>query len=209
MVLGVFWIFYKTIKICTKVDVSLTLLCIIFWEKLLLSNQCFTGTDIVHIEWIFLLFYEEMEVICNVLEMFLSCSSFQEHSFLAVEIYWLQWKSIVTQFVLWCYFLKSRMDSNIHLTSLDCSRLDFWRSLIRLSELLLSSFHPDIFVCQLFGADNLSKAALAIQNTFCLFASSVLQWPSCACPWSVDMGWNVCLSLGTAYFWTVLSNAFF
>lgn len=62
-------------------------------------------------------------------------------------------------------FLKSSMDANNRLTSLGCSRPDFWRSLVRLSELLLSSFHPDILVCHLFDADSLSKAALAIQNS--------------------------------------------
>lgn len=90
VVLGAFWIFYKTNRVCTKVDVYLTLLCIIFWGKLLLWNQCFM--DIVekrllifywhiyiytYIKWNFFLFYGEMEAICNILEMFLSCSSFQ------------------------------------------------------------------------------------------------------------------------------------
>lgn len=107
--------------------------------------------------------------------MFLSCSSFQEHSF---HIPFLQWKFIVTQFVLWCYFLKSRIDSDTHLTSLGCSRLDFWRSLVRLCELLLSSFHPDIFVCHLFGADTCPKQLLPPRtHSVCLhpqFCSGIL-----------------------------------
>lgn len=81
----------------------------------------------------------------------------------AVEIYCYAVCSLVL--LAGICFLKSSIASNNCLTSLDCSRPDFWRSLIRLSELLLSSLHPDILVCHLFGADSLSKAALAIQNS--------------------------------------------
>lgn len=98
-------------------------------------------------------------------------------------------------------FLKSSIGSNNHLTFLDCSRPDFWRFPMRLSELLLSSFHPDILVCHLFGADNLSKAALAIQNSilsnFIISFTVAILCLSMKCRHGME-----CLSLcsGTAYF---------
>lgn len=99
-------------------------------------------------------------MICNVLEIFLSCSTFQS---LAVEMYCYAICSLVL--LAGVCFLKSSTESNKHLTSLNCSRPDFWRSLIKLSERLLSSFHPDSLVCHFFGAGNMSKAALAIQTS--------------------------------------------
>lgn len=145
-------------------------------KSVLHGYNCEKAFDILLTFCNFLLFYGDIEVIYNVLEMFLSCSSFQG---LTVEIYCYAVRSLVL--LAGVCFLKSSIDSNNHLTSLDCSRPDFWRSSMRLSELLLSSFHPNILVCHLFGADYFAKATLAIQNSI-LIASSLIQWPSCACP---------------------------
>lgn len=135
-------------------------------------------------------------MICSVLEMFLSCSSFQG---LTVEIYCYMVCSLVL--LAGVCVLKSNIDSYDHFTSLDFCRLDFWRSLMRLSELLLSSFSPDILVCHLFGADNLSKAALAIQNS--ILSNFITSFPVAILCLSMKCRHGIeCLSLcsGTAVF---------
>lgn len=130
-------------------------------------------------------------MICNVLEIFLSCSTFQS---LAVEIYCYAICSLVL--LAGVCFLKSSIESNKHLTSLNCSRfLEISHQAFRTAPVLLpsrQSCHHSLVLT------TCPKQLLTSKPTFCLLASSFGHPVLVHEVWTWHgMGWDVCLSSGT------------